>query len=262
MKNIFNYFVALTVGLTTLFSCSVDDRTLDDDSQVFFTDTALTRTVNSTVTSADAEIPYSLTKAAEGSHTVNLEFDPNFSTAKPGVDFQILSGAEITPGQTQGVLKVRIFSAPALSQGKIANFRIVSPTLNTLQDNKSLSLVILKTCPLSTFVGNFTNTVGYWFDPGKVVTVIEDTTTPNRLIIKNFYNVDLPLVYNPATSEITIPNMQTGIIDPDYGMVSVRPATDGSKSSFNSCTRTIILNANYYVSAGSFGNGEERFVGN
>ncbi len=262
MKNKFNYFIALIIGLTTLASCSVEDRTLDDDSQVFFTDTALTRAVTSTVTSADVEIPYSLTKAAEGSHTVSLEFDPNFSAAKPGVDFQVLSGAEITPGQTQGVLKLRIFSAPASTEGKIANFRIVSPTLTTLQDNKSLSLLILKTCPLSTFVGSFTNTVGYWYDPGMVVDVVEDTTTPNRIIIKNFYNVDLPLTYNPATSEIIVPNMETGIVDPDYGMVSVRPATDGSKSSFNSCTRTIILNVNYYVSVGSFGNGEERFIGN
>jgi len=250
--------------ISTLLSCRVEDRTFDDPSQIYFSSNNLTRTVSSTVTYSDVDIPYSLTSAAEGSHTVNLVYDSNFSTAIPGTDFDILSGDEVTTGEVGGILKLRIYSNPASPDGKIANFKISSSTLGNFKDRQTSRVLIVKTCPINTFVGSFTNTVG-WYNPGQVVNVVQDATTPNKLIVKNFFgnNIDLPLTYDPASYVITVPTMQTGYMDPTYGMISIRPSTDATKiSSFNTCSRTIRLYVNYYVAAGSFGNFEERFNGN
>lgn len=263
MKKIFKYLAAAITGTTLFVACSVEDRTFDDASEVYFTDTEVTRAVSSTVIYTDVDIPYNLTSAAEGSHTVNLVFDPNFSTAAPSTDFQILSGDEITAGEVGGVLKLRIFSGPASSEGKIANFKISSPTLKNFKDYSSVKVTLIKTCPISTFVGSFSNTMGWW-NPGQVVDVVADPSTPNKLIVQDFFGggLDLPLTYDPVSYTVTVPNMQTNDTYGTYGLISIRPATDGSRSSFNSCTRTVRLFVNYYVAAGSIGNFEERFIGN
>ncbi|MET3034958.1 hypothetical protein ABXT08_02535 [Chryseobacterium sp. NRRL B-14859] len=260
MKNIFNYFMASVLALS-LAACSTEDKTVDDPSEVFFTETNLTKTISSDQASTDVDIPYSLTTPADGTHSINLVFDPNFSTAEPGVDFEILGGDQVAAGKLGGVLKLRIFSAQASSSGKIANFRVTSPTLKSLQDNNIAGVRLFKTCPINTFVGSFENE-GWLIDSG-TVTIVEDPTKPNTLLVKGFLDsgADLPLTYDPVSYEITVPTMDTGQVHPSYGMIRMGPATDGTKSSFNSCNRTVSLRVNYFVSAGSFGVQDEKFTG-
>lgn len=262
MKNIFKYFIATALGASSIVSCSVEDQVVEDPSEVYFTSKELTRAVSSTVPYADVEIPYNLTTPAEGNHTVSLVYSPQFSTAAPTTDFQILNSDEITPGELGGVLKLRIFSNNASSEGKIANFKISSSSLTNLKDQDNLKLQILKTCAINTFTGSFANTVGFW-SQGQVVEVIADPTVPNKLIAKDFFDVgvDLPLVYDPISYQITIPDMYTGETGAQ-GPIRIRPSQDGAKSSFNSCTRTIKLFVNYYIpGVGSYGDKEERLIG-
>lgn len=260
MKNIFNYFI-ISVLTCSLLACNTEDRTVENPSEVFFAETNITKTISSNQTSMDVDIPYSLTMPADGTHAINLVFDPNFSTAGQGTDFEILTGDQITAGKLGGVLKLRIFSASASSDGKIANFRVTSPTLKSLQDNNIAGVRLFKTCPTNTFVGNFEN-IGWLIGSGNV-TIVEDPTKPNTLLVKNFLmnGADLPLTYDPVSYEITIPTVETGRIHATYGMIKMGPATDGTKSSFNSCNRTVSLRVNYFVSAGSFGVQDEKFTG-
>lgn len=262
MKNIFKYFVAAALGTASIVSCSVEDRFVEDTSQVYFTDNELTRAVSSVVPYADVEIPYALTTPADGNHTVNLVYDPQFSNAVPTTDFEILSGDEISSGEVTGTLKLRIFSNNASSEGKIANFKISSSSLSNLKDQGSLKLQLLKTCPLNTFTGSFANTMGWW-SPGQVVDIVEDPNVPNKLIAVNFFGngTDLPLTYDPVSYVITVPDMFTGD-STGQGEVRIRTSQDGAKSSFNSCTRTVKLFVNYYIAGvGAYGNYEERFIG-
>ncbi|WP_294283995.1 hypothetical protein [uncultured Chryseobacterium sp.] len=259
MKKIFN-FIAFVLTLS-LVSCSTEDRMVEDPSELYFKDTNLTKTISSTVASLDVDVPYSLTTPADGSHAINLVFDPNFSTAEQGKDFEILGGDQVASGALGGVLKLRIFSASASSAGKIANFKLSSPTLKSLQDNNIAGVRIFKTCPISTFVGNFSNTG--WLLGGGIVSIVQDSTKPNTLIVKGFLpsGADLLLAYDPVSYEITVPTVDTGDVHPTYGMIKMGPATDGTKSSFNSCNRTVSLRVNYFVSAGSFGVQDEKFTG-
>lgn len=261
MKNIFKYFVATALGTASIVSCSVEDRFVEETSQVFFTDKELTRAVSSVVPYADVEIPYSLTTPADGNHNVNLVYDPQFSNAVPTTDFEILSGDEITSGEVKGTLKLRIFSNNASSDGKIANFKITSSTLSNLKDQGSLKLQLLKTCPLNTFTGSFANTMGW--NQGQVVDIVEDPNVPNKLIVVDFFGngTDLPLVYDPTSYMITVPDMFTGN-STSQGQLRIRTSQDGAKSSFNSCTRTVKLFVNYYIAGvGAYPNQEERFIG-
>lgn len=262
MKNIFNYFTASILAITTLVSCSVEDRATED-TNVFFEEVSYPRTVSSTVTYADVDIPYKLTLPAEGTHEVNLTFQPSLSTAVEGTDFQILGGSQITAGQLEGAVKLRIFSASASSLGKIAAFKVSSPTLPAVIDKQISTVQITKTCPVNTFVGNFNYISGWFGSPGDTYQIVEDPSKPNGLIIKNFLNSgDLALTYDPVSYQITVPVLATGYSDPTYGPVTLRPASDGSKSQFNTCNKTVDLRVSYTVTAGSFGNYTEKFQGN
>ncbi|AZA72823.1 hypothetical protein SAMN05421682_101111 [Chryseobacterium indoltheticum] len=262
MKSIFNYFTASILAITALVSCSVEDRATED-TNVFFENVSYPRTVSSTVTYVDVDVPYKLTIPAEGNHEVNFTFEPSLSNTVQGTDFQILGSSQITGGQSEGVVKLRLFSAPASPQGKIAAFKISSPTLPNVLDKQIATVQITKTCPISTFFGSFNYVSGWFGTPGDTYQVVQDPTNPNGLLIKNFLNSgDLPLTYDPISYQITVPTMATGYTDPTYGPVTIRPALDGSKSQFNTCNRTIDLRVSYIVSAGSFGNYTEKFQGN
>ncbi|MFC7346683.1 hypothetical protein ACFQO9_08155 [Chryseobacterium zhengzhouense] len=262
MKKIFNYLTASILAITALVSCSVEDRTTEDRN-VFFEEVSYLRTVSSSQTYADVEIPYKLTIPSDGSHQVNFIFEKGLSNTVQGTDFDILGGSQIEAGQSEGVIKLRLYSAAASSEGKIAAFKLSSPTLPNVIDKQVSTVRITKTCPVNTFLGSFTYISGWFGTPGDNYQVVQDPSNPNGLIIKNFLNSgDLPLTYDPVSYQITVPTMPTGYTDPDYGPVTIRPALDGSKSQFNTCNRTIDLRVSYIVSAGSFGNYTEKFNGN
>jgi len=262
MKSIFNYFITSILATIVLVSCKVEDRATED-TNVFFDEVSYPRTVSSVDVSKEVDIPYKLTLPSDGTHEVKATFEPSLSNTVEGVDFDIIGSSQITAGQLEGVLKLRLYSAAASSSGKIAAFKITSPTLPVVIDKQVATVQITKTCPINTFVGNFSYVSGWFGTPGNIHQVVEDPLNPNGLIIKNFLDSgDLSVTYDPVSYQITVPTIATGYSHPTYGPVTMRPASDGSKSQFNSCNRTIDLRVSYTVTAGSFGDYTEKFKGN
>ncbi|WP_312341022.1 hypothetical protein [Chryseobacterium binzhouense] len=222
--------------------------------------------VLNTQTFADYKISYGIIKAAQAPHQVKLVFDQANSTAVLNTDFQILNNGidDILAGEVQGDFTIRINRSTATQAGKTAVFKLQSSTLPNAGFDQTFTLNISLTCPVSTFVGNFTNTVSFWNAPGTPVEILENSSTPNQLLIKDYLDVgkDLVLTYNPTTYTVTFADQNTGFFSSaNGGFIWMRPNT-ALPSSFNPCTREMTLNVTYYIpNVGSYPAQIEKFVG-
>lgn len=267
MKNIFY----LLLGCLFFFACK------DPDADIYEGDTMLNfnKGVNgngfvlNSQTYSDYKISYGSLKAVQSNHSVKLVFDASNSTAVQGTDFEILNNAtdDLSAGETGGEFTIRIYKAPAVQSGKTAVFKLQSASLMNAGFDQTYTLNMSLTCPVSSFVGNFTNTATWWNSgPGGAYEIVENPAVANQLLVKDFWDVgiDLVLNYNPTTYVVSVPDQNTGYFVSQYnGYIFAKPSTDATQISiFNPCTRQMTLYINYYIpSVGSYGNQTEKFVG-
>lgn len=262
------YFVFLIILSITAVSCSdpEPDIYVGDSLLNFNKGTSTNAFVVSGTGYSDNLISYGTIKPVTGTHQVKLVLDQANSTAVQGVDFQILNSSdELVSGEVGGNFTIRILEAAATQVPKVAVFKLESGSLSKAIFDQTFTMNMSLTCPISGFVGDFTNTQSWWYSPGGVFTV-EESTTANQLLVKDFWDagIDLVLNYNPDTFVVTIPQQNTGYFVSTYnGYIWARPSTDASQvSSFNPCTRVITLYINYYIpNVGSYGNKIEAFTG-
>lgn len=264
MKNIFY----LLLGCLFFFACK------DSDADIYEGDTMLNFNkgisgngfVLNSQTYSDYKISYGALKAVQSNHSVKLVFDASNSTAVQGTDFEILNNAtdDLSAGETGGEFTVRIYKAPAVQSGKTAVFKLQSASLMNAGFDQTYTLNMSLTCPVTSFVGNFTNTESFWNNPGTPVEIVENPAVPNQLLIKDFLDVgkDLVLNYNPTTYTVTFADQNTGYFSSaNGGYIWLRPSASKA-SSFNPCTRQMTLNVYYYIpNVGAYGDQVEKFVG-
>lgn len=268
MKRISNLFYLLFIGLVFL-SCRDNhtDPIYEGESLTHFNKGVLTtETIISGSSYKDVQISYGVIKAASGTNQVKLLVDQVSSTAVEGTDFQILNNPdELTNGELGGVFTVRLLESGASTVPKTIVFKLQSSTIKNAVYDQTFTINYSLTCPVSTFVGDFTNSQAWWWSPGGVFTIEESTTTANQLLVKDFWDagIDMVLNYNPDTYVVTIPNQDTGYPYNASANIWAKPSTDASQiSSFNPCARTMTLYVNYYVpGVGQYGNKIEGFTG-
>lgn len=217
----------------------------------------------------DYDLEFGTVQNVDGDPNATLVFVSNNSTAVPGVDFEILNGGKgtIQNGTAKGTFKVRIFKNPAVQTGKIANFKLQSSSMTNNLDYQNFELKMSLTCPMSTFLGagNFSYE-GWLFDADNYV--IQEGAN-NTLIVKNFFanstspaDRDMILSYNPKTFAVTMPMRNTGNFVTQYNGYIWGQTSTAQKSSFDPCTRELILYITYSIpGVGSYGDQEEYFVG-
>ncbi|MDR6405331.1 MULTISPECIES: hypothetical protein [Chryseobacterium] len=265
MKN-FSKIIFLFITVL-LASCKQEEEAYyDGDSFVQFNKgTTANAFVVAGSTSSDFDINYGVLKGVEGSHQVKLVFDQAKSTAILGTDFQIVNGTdELSTGETMGKFVVKLLESGAVQSGKKAVFRLESSSLPIAAFNNEFTLDISLTCPISYFVGDFTNTETWWnAGPGGTYQIVESTVA-NQILVKDFWDIgiDLVLNYNPETFVVSVPEQETGTLHPTYGMIKAKASTDATLISiFNPCTRKLTVYMNYFVTAGTFGNQKEVLQG-
>lgn len=213
----------------------------------------------------DYVINYGAIKPVAGSNQVKLIFDAANSTAVEGTDFQILNSTDdLSSGEVAGAFTIRALEANATQTAKKAVFKLQSSSVPNAVYDQTFTLYISLTCPISYFVGNFTNDVAWWWNPGGTFEVQQSSAT--ELLVKDFWDVgiDMKLNFDPNTYVVTVPDQNTGYFVTSYnGYVFAKPSTDATKiSSFNPCTRKMTLYINYYIpGVGSYGNQVEGFTG-
>jgi len=217
-------------------------------------------------TFADYKISYGIIKAAQAPGQVKLVFDQANSTAVLNTDFQILNNGvdDISAGEVQGDFTIRINRATATQAGKTAVFKLQSSNFPNAVFDQTFTLTMSLTCPVNTFVGNFSNSESFWNTPGTPVEIVENTATQNQLLIKDYLDVgkDLVLTYNPTSYNVTFADQNTGAYSSvNGGYIWMRPNT-AIPSSFNPCTRIMTLYVIYYIpNVGSYPAKIEKFVG-
>jgi|SRR5690606_14580446 len=268
MKNVFLFIWSLFLAVG-LVSCSDTDSDLYEGAPLlnFNNGNASNVFVVSGSGSVDKTITYGTVRPAVGNHQVKLVFDAANSTAVIGQDFQIINDTDdLGDGETGGSFVIRLLEAGAVQSGKTAVFKLESATISPAGFNNTYTLKVALTCPLTNFVGSFTNTATWWqAGPGNIYDIVE-STTPNQLLVKGFWDdgSDFVLNYNPTTYVITIPEQYTGALYAPGQPINARPSTSASEvSTFNPCTREVNLYVNYWVPAlnAGFGNKVEKFVG-
>ncbi|TXF76230.1 hypothetical protein [Chryseobacterium sp.] len=271
MKNLILATLSLFLTLS-ISSCSEADREADFYKGDAFLNFNKGLDGNAFVVSGtghlDYPISYGTVKPVTTSGQVKLVVDAANSTAVEGVDFQILNNAtdELTPGETGGTFTLRALEAAASQTPKTVTFKLQSSSFPNAIFDQKYTLNISLTCPLSSFLGtgSFSNTTSFWNTPGGIYE-IEESTTPNQLLVKDFWDIgiDMVLNYNPSTFVVTIPDQDTGYAYNATAHIWAKPSTDVTQvSSFNPCTRKMTLYVYYYVpGVGSYGNKIESFSG-
>lgn len=255
-----SYFLALLILGFTFVACreSLNDGYEGEPFLHFSNATTRNEAVIEGSGFKEVTIPFSTIKQLDGSRKVVLEVDQANSTAVEGVDFDIVTKTvDVPSGKAGGEFIIKLHESAASTTPKIAAFKLKSDGIKNATFDQSYKLSISLFCPITSFVGNF-GYVGFFssFD----VQVVEGTK-PGTLLIKDFLAdyYDIELNYD-LEGNITFNTQETGFVHPDYGMISIRPAA-GKKSTFNTCERKLTLNANYFVSAGTFGDKVEVFTG-
>ncbi|MBA5246839.1 hypothetical protein H1R16_08800 [Marnyiella aurantia] len=210
----------------------------------------------------DIKLSYGTIEAVTGSHTVNLVFDASKSTAVEGVDFIIQQGTDgLVDGEVGGTFSIRLLE-PAIGVNKTAVFTLQSSTMKFADFDQVLTLSWKLQCTVDSFLGG-----GFFLaDPGLFTGTwpqeIVEGPTPNTLILKDYIETgfDIVLSYD-ASGNVTFEPQQTGFINGADGMISIKMATDGTPSKFDACNRILTLRANYFVTAGTFGNVTDLFTG-
>lgn len=211
------------------------------------------------------DIPFGVLKQSGADSDVTLTVDAANSTAVEGVDFTIpVKTVTLKAGATSGNFVVKLLESGAVQSGKTIAFKLTSGSLTNAAYNQDFMLNVSLTCPISTFLGDFKNTESWFNAPNGIYTVVAGSAA-NTLVVEDYFGIgfDLNLNYDPTTYVISVPTQSTGEMHPTYGLISARQSTDAALvSSFNPCTRAMTVYVNFFVSAGTFGNKKEAFIGN
>lgn len=262
-------YLAIIMLSFTLVNCSTDDKGEREYgvASINFLNQGQAKNVFVLSDSGytDTVLEFGSISAVSGTHTVRLVPDVANSTAVEGVDYTIVRGTdELSSGESTGNFTLRFLEGPATQEGKTVVFRIESETLpNTTYNNVQIVNVSL-TCPIDTFVGDFSSNT--WILEEMSVNEIVEGTEPNTLRIVDFWPSvtapDFVLTYNPTTFVVTVPEQGTGFAYSNGVEIKVRPALSGAVSTFNPCTRVVTLNVNYFVpGVGSYPDQTEVFTG-
>lgn len=268
MNKIISAFFALFI-LIGLVSCTdSDDQLYDGAPLINFNNGTSTKSLL-VVGEGDVTrtIQYGTVRPVTGNHSVSLVVDTQNSTAVQGTDFEIVKGTDdLVSGETNGTFEVKFKESGAVVAGKKVVFTLASSTLDKAAFDQTYTVEVGLTCPLSYFEGPFNLTESWWTSPNTIYD-IEESTVPNQILVKGFWDngSDMVLNFDPSTNVITIPEQWTGY---NYQgnpaqPVNARPATGGLISTIDLCNRTVTLNINYWVPALSagYGNKVEKFVG-
>lgn len=270
-------FAFLILAFITIFlnSCKDEPTVYEGDPYLHFNkDVRGEAIVKSGTGSTTVNIEFGTTNPLSAPAQVKLVVDKTVSTAIEGTDFQIVNqDLTVAAGQNTAQFQVKLLEATATVEPKLIVFRLQSASVANTTFAQTYTLTYNKACPASAFIGNgiFKNTVANYNAPNTNYTIqdLGVTGSVGTLKILGFRNMggDLTLNYNPNTYEITVPD-QYMEYDSNGGQEWVKKASDGSKSSFNACTRTLKLRVEYYVknpvtgsAIGSFGDYDELFVG-
>lgn len=265
-----NYLFLLFLCFT--LSCTNEEIHYDGESFLHFSTASTDQMIVQGSGHKDVEIEYSTISKVSGDAEVKLIVDPS-STAKEGVDFQIVKGTDNPNGRFNGTFVIRLLESGASSVAKKATFKLQSSTIrNSIINFQTYTVTMSLKCAATLMNGNFKNTVAFWNTPAGYNFDIVQSSATNELRIKDFLDVgrDLVLKYNPDTYVITtVPDVYTGFnysAAPYAGtQIWIRPSTDLTQISFfNPCTKTLTLYANYYLKGtnAGYGNQREVFVGN
>lgn len=257
-----SYLLALLMLGFTLVACRESlSEEYDGESLLHFSNaTTRNEVVLEGSVLKEVTIPFSTIKELSSNQKVTLVVDQANSTAVEGVDFDIVTKTvDVPSGKAGGEFVIKLYESAAGTTKKIAVFKLKSDGIKNAVFDQSYKLAISLFCPISSFVGSFTCT-SQLFDTPFDVNIVEGPE-PGTLLIKDFLesNYDIKLNYD-LEGNITFDAQETGYVHSNYGMISIRPAA-GKKSTFNTCERTLTLNANYFVSAGTFGDKVEIFTG-
>lgn len=224
--------------------------------------------------STTVNIDFGTIQAVSGASQVKLVVDTSVSTAVEGTDFQIVNqNITINPDQLGAQFQVKLLEATATVDPKVIVFKLQSGSVANATFSQTYTLTYYKACPAAAFFGNgiFKNTIANYNAPNANYT-IQDLGVVNNVGTMKVLGFlaqggALNLTYNPTTYEVTVPK-QYMQYDSNGGQEWVKPAADGSKSTFNACTRTLKLRVEYIVvnpvtgaNIGSFGDYDELFVG-
>lgn len=263
MKKFLNIFTVAASLLTLVYCSEAEQPFTEGDSYLHFAkEQSGNAYVQQNAGNANFKVPYGVTKAVEGDHNVELVLDQSKSTAVLGTDFTV-SSSTLPSGSVYGDINLNIKESAAAA-GKKAVFKLKSATLPSANFKNEYTVNFNLRCPISSFVGNFTNTESWWNNPGGNFQIVQGTVA-NQLLVKDFWDVglDLKLNYNPDTYVITVPDQSTGYFVAQYnGYIYAKPSVAGKVSSFNPCTRVMTLNLFYYIpNVGNYGEQVEKFVG-
>ena len=269
-------FLILAFVLFFFNSCKDDAQVYDGESYLHFnkgTRSEAVVKIGSGPTTVG--INFGTAHALSGAAQVKLVVDTSVSTAVEGTDFQIINQNQtVDAGKIEGQFQVKLLEAGATVNPKVIVFKLQSSSVANATFDQTYTLTYTKACPASSFVGNglFTNNVASWGNPG-VVYSIQDLGVVNgvgtfKVIGFMDDGTDLTLKYNPETYIVTTPEQSLGS-SANGGVNYMKDAADGSKSTFNACTRILKLRVNYFVknpttgaSLGSYGDYDEVFTGN
>lgn len=112
--------------------------------------------------------------------------------------------------------------------------------------------------------GTYTYDDGMWEgdpaeDKGLVLQQRDDDPTIYRIVGWLSGSTDFQFTYNEKSNEYTVTAQPTGVTHPSYGMIYIKQDSK-NPSTWDEDTKTYHFYVEYYVSAGSFGTGEETFT--
>lgn len=262
-------YLAIVMLSLTLVNCSTDDKGEREYgvSSINFLNQGQAKSVFVLSDSGytDAVLEFGSVNKVSGNNTVRLVPDVANSTAVEGVDYTILKGTdELSSGEDTGSFTVRFLESPATQAGKTVVFRLESETLPNATYNNVLVVNVSLTCPIETFLGDFSSNT--WILEEMSVNEIVAGSAPNSMRIVDFWpsitSPDLVFTYDPTTYIVTVPEQGTGFNYSPTAEIKIRPAMSGLASSFNPCTRVLTLNVNYYVpGVGNYPDQVEIFTG-
>lgn len=270
-------FAFLILAFITIFlnSCKDEATTYEGDPYLHFNkEVKGEAVVKSGTGSTTVNIEFGTVTPLSGPAQVKLVVDKTVSTAIEGTDFQILNqDLTVAAGQTTAQFQVKLLEATATVDPKLIVFRLQSASVANTTFAQTYTLTYNKACPASAFFGSgiFKNTVANYNAPNTNYTIqdlgVVGGVGTMKIVGFRALGGDLTLNYNPDTFVVTVPD-QYMQYDSNGGQEWVKNASDGSKSTFNACTRTLKLRVEYYVknpvtgaSIGTFGDYDELFVG-
>lgn len=256
----FKYIIfSALASLFVLTSCELDERNYEGDPFISFLKDAQSVFIDQKSGGKDVIIEYGTAQRAPGT-VATITVDPS-SPAKEGTDFIFVKKESTLSGdQVTDTFVVKFLESAATTVAKTAIFNISSPTVENGIERQKHTVTYSLRCPVTSFVGVFAAKPSL-FTSGWDVEIVQGTE-PNTLIIKDYITdgFDILLKYNES-GNVTFAQQATGYNHSQYGPVTIRMASDNTPSTVNFCARTMNLRVNYVVSAGTFGQATDTFVG-